>query len=164
MEQSEDIFGNKLLLSFARNSFAKKPEHVLVICRHHGKWLLTKNKKRGLEFPGGKAEKGETLEQAARREVFEETGATLKSLIYIGEYEVCQENSSFVKAIFYGETETLAEKDDYYETDGPVLVGDDLLASRTGEEYSFIMKDFIIEKSIEYINNLLQRCENGHPV
>lgn len=42
--------------------------------------LLTHLKDRGWDLPGGHIEQGETPEQAARREVFEETGARLNQL------------------------------------------------------------------------------------
>ncbi|CAM5613392.1 Putative 8-oxo-dGTP diphosphatase YtkD [Lysinibacillus sphaericus] len=42
--------------------------------------LCTIHKRRGVEVPGGKVEPGETLEQAAVREVFEETGVHVKNL------------------------------------------------------------------------------------
>ncbi len=37
-------------------------------------WLMVLNVKRGWEFPGGKIESGEKLEEAALRELYEETG------------------------------------------------------------------------------------------
>lgn len=149
METFQDLNGCNVELSFAQNSFSKVPEHVLVICKYYNQWLLTKHRTRGFEFPGGKREEGETLEEAAKREVDEETGAILKSLEYIGEYKVEDGQNSFIKAIFYGEVESLQVKKDYFETNGPVLVGGDLLSLRMQDSYSFIMKDKVIEKVIK---------------
>ncbi|RTR29517.1 nucleoside triphosphatase YtkD [Robertmurraya yapensis] len=151
METFKDYNGATVRLAFARNQLSKEPQHVLTICRYVDAWLLTKHKLRGLEFPGGKVEAGEMLEDAARREVYEETGATVKELQFIGEYEVDNGSDSFVKAIFYGEVDGLEESDNYYETAGPVLIKENLLTQRFGEEYSFIMKDEVIKQVLLYI-------------
>lgn len=156
MIEFNDLNKNRVLLEFKKSAFSTPPQHVLVICFYKNNWLLTKHKKRGLEFPGGKAEEGETIEETALREVFEETGAVLKNLSYIGEYEVSEGDHTFVKAIFYGEAEKLEKKESYLETEGPVLIEGDILKLRHGEDYSFIMKDMVIEKSILYIKEAME--------
>lgn len=153
----QDMNGCNVTLAFKRDSFSKRPKHVFVITQYKGKWLLTKHKSRGLEFPGGKVEKGESLEGAAKREVLEETGAILKDLIYIGEYEVLDNGDRFVKAIFYGEVVSFSSRNHYYETEGPVLIGENILDERYGGQYSFIMKDLVVEKSLEYIEQMKKR-------
>lgn len=59
-------------------------EGVSVICRRADRFLLVKRgkepKKDWLAFPGGSVEQGETPEQAALRELHEETALTAKSL------------------------------------------------------------------------------------
>jgi 8-oxo-dGTP diphosphatase len=154
MHQFIDKNGCAVQLSFQKNSFKKKSGHVLVICRYHDSWLLTKHKERGWEFPGGKIEPGETPEQAARREVYEETGAYLESLIPIGEYKVFRESDSFVKTIFYGRVSEIVSKDDYLETAGPVLETGDLLRERFTDQYSYIMQDDVIEYSVKHLMKL----------
>jgi 8-oxo-dGTP diphosphatase len=161
-----EIFNDKndgtVRFSLLSHSFLKQADHVLVICRFYGQWLLTKHKKRGWEFPGGKREMGETLEEAATREVEEETGAQLKTLHFIGEYEVTKEERSFVKAIFYADIDTLTAKENYLETNGPVLIGGDLLTQRFEDSFSFIMKDQVVEKAIERIFDLVAGERNSN--
>jgi 8-oxo-dGTP diphosphatase len=157
METFNDEKGGTVKLSFLNDSFSKEADHVLVICRFFDQWLLTRHKERGWEFPGGKREPGETLEVAALREVEEETGAKLKNLQFIGEYEVTYESNSFVKAIFSGEVETLTKKENYLETNGPILIGGDLLSLRFQEHYSFIMKDRVVEIALDKIMDLVAK-------
>ena len=151
----KDMNGGDVVLSFQENAFEKNARHVLVICKYQDKWLLTNHSVRGFEFPGGKMEKGETLEEAARREVMEETGAVLSRLVSIGEYQVSDEEGSFVKRIFYGEADSIDSRDDYLETAGPVLISGDLLAERMKDEYSFIMKDDVMKHSLEFLQKRL---------
>ena len=152
METFQDVNGNHVQISFQRDCFSETSEHVLVICSFYGQWLLTKHKVRGLEFPGGKREKGETLEEAAVREVYEETGASLKTIEWVGDYKVTSDKQTFVKTVYYAEVESLEQKEDYFETEGPVLVGGDLLSLRMQDDYSFIMKDMVIEKALTKIH------------
>lgn len=146
-----DINGSKVTFVYKENGFGREPDHVLVICKYNGNWVLTDHRIRGWEFPGGKREAGETLEQAAIREVFEETGGTLTSLQFIGEYEVNGLQSSFIKRIYLAEINEFIEKNDYLETNGPVLVSDDILTERFKANYSFIMKDEVVKLSLQRI-------------
>ncbi|OIK12820.1 nucleoside triphosphatase YtkD [Bacillus sp. MUM 116] len=148
-----DQNGNKVELSFSEKSFPEIPKHVLVICQYEDGWVLTHHKKRGFEFPGGKMETGETLEDAARREVFEETGAVLGELIKIGEYRVTDPKGKFVKAVFHGNVDSISKTNTYYETNGPVFIKGDLLQKRFEDEFSFIMKDQVVEECLKHIDN-----------
>jgi 8-oxo-dGTP diphosphatase len=146
-----DMNGNKVELTFSDHSFNEQARHVLVICQYGEKWLLTQHKSRGLEFPGGKMEAGESLEDTAFREVYEETGATLNKLIKIGAYRVTDSKGPFVKAVYWGKVKSLNQKSDYLETNGPTLVDGDILKLRFGPEYSFIMKDQVIEECLNRV-------------
>lgn len=59
--------------------YCKESEFTRVVCvsKYKEKYVFSYNKKRkGWEIPGGHIEKNETWEDAAKREMFEETGAT----------------------------------------------------------------------------------------
>lgn len=137
----QDYYGYNVRLSFSDHPFSKQPKHVFVICRYGGRWLLTNHAVRGLEFPGGKIEKGETPKQAAIREVKEETGGVVEKITYIGQYEVNRPNETIVKNIYFAHVKSLEQRESYFETNGPVLIEhipDDVAKD---ERFSFIMKD-----------------------
>lgn len=144
MQTFIDKNGFTVKISFKQKAFGEVPGHVLVLCRDQESWLLTKHRERGLECPGGKKEPGETIEEAARREVAEETGAIVSSLHFICEYCVNVPGKPFVKAVFFARVEDIEKKDDYLETEGPYCETGDLLRVRFKEQYSFLMKDDMI--------------------
>ncbi len=151
MHLFHDVHGAQVKLSFLNHPFAQRPNHVWVICRKEGQWLLTRHRQRGLEFPGGKVEPGESAEQAARREVYEETGASVATLEYIGQYKVSTANEAFVKSIYFATIEQLVEQVSYFETEGPVLL--EQLPGKLSEakDFSFIMKDDVLLHCLDYL-------------
>ena len=65
-------------------------EYMVIAARHKGQWVIVRLKgRRDWCFAGGHREEGETMDEAARRELFEETGATsYRNLERIGQYSV----------------------------------------------------------------------------
>ncbi|MGM9923120.1 MAG: RNA deprotection pyrophosphohydrolase [Bacillus sp. (in: firmicutes)] len=153
METFFDVNGNRVSFSDAFNPFSSAPDHVLVLLSSKQGWVFTLHKTRGLEFPGGKREEGETIEQAARREVWEETGAHLQELVYIGQYKVEGEGRSFVKNVYFSRVDFFEWKEDYLETEGAVLM-EELPDDFSDESYSFIMRDKVITLCMERIKDL----------
>ncbi|MFF2458928.1 RNA deprotection pyrophosphohydrolase [Peribacillus simplex] len=127
--------------------------HVLVLSRYKGRWVLTKHKERGLEFPGGKREAGESIEETAIREVYEETGGLVGQLQFLGQYKVHDPVKPFVKSIYYAALREVEKKQDYLETEGPIFL--EALPEVLGEEFSFIMKDEIVPLSISRLDNAI---------
>lgn len=63
--------------------------YSVIVARMNGKWLFAQHRERTtLECPGGHREAVETPEEAARREFWEETGATVYQLTEVGPYGV----------------------------------------------------------------------------
>lgn len=146
--QYQDLNGYLCELSFERNTFSLKSRHVLVICRYQGEWVLTRHNERGLEFPGGKVETGESLQEAAMREVYEETGARVKQLDWFAEYVIYSEKP-FCKTVFVGAVDKV-DTIPLLETQGIILLEELELDGR----FSFLMKDAGMRKIIEKVKQL----------
>src|SRR5699024_8983481 len=69
----KDRDNNDVLLKFKEENDFADATHVLTIPIYTNKLLFTQHKKRGIEFPGGKVEVNETSQEAAIRELHEET-------------------------------------------------------------------------------------------
>ncbi|MFP3323564.1 NUDIX domain-containing protein [Planococcus sp. SIMBA_160] len=144
----KDLNGCNCRLSFEKGQPQIESRHVLVIGKYRGDWLLTRHSVRGLEFPGGKAEPGESLEQAAKREVYEETGAIANELEWLAEYTVYTD-TPFSKTVFLAAIQDM-KKVEWMETDGPVLVP----KLAVDENYSFLMRDAGMEAIIEKVKTV----------
>ncbi|WP_144513999.1 NUDIX domain-containing protein [Bacillus sp. FJAT-22090] len=134
----QDLNGIRVELSFERGAFPIRAMHVLILAKHENKWLLTKHPKRGLEFPGGKVEDNETIEEAAIRETLEETNVEIHHVEWFAEYMVL-DIEPFSKVVFVAKVREINENKVNYETEGAVwLTTEELVNS---ENLSFHMKD-----------------------
>ncbi|ANU19040.1 nucleoside triphosphatase YtkD [Planococcus plakortidis] len=143
-----DLNGCVCRLFFEKGQSQFESRHVLVVGKYNGNWLLTRHSVRGIEFPGGKAEPGESLEQAAVREVYEETGAIVNDLEWLAEYTVYTDKP-FSKTVFTATFRDM-EQMEWMETDGPVLVP----KLAIDDNYSFLMRDEGMKAIIEKVKTI----------
>jgi len=125
-------------LMFEEKSFNPDAGHVLIVLKHEGKWLLTINPNRGNEFPGGKREVGESIEEAAIRETYEETGVTIINIKAFAQY-IVYDAEPFYKTVFTGQVLHTSENYERHETDGALWLTDQELDKNNN--LSFFMKD-----------------------
>ncbi|WP_040340519.1 RNA deprotection pyrophosphohydrolase [Fictibacillus macauensis] len=145
----KDYYDNTVNLSFTDHPFSHEPKHVWVLCRFRDQWLLTDHPRRGIEFPGGKVEPGETADEAAVREVFEETGGHVATLHYLGQYKVDGKGGLIIKNIYYATVDRILLKERYYETNGPVFFQTFPDHFDRDKKFSFMMKDQVLIRSLE---------------
>ncbi|QKY69756.1 RNA deprotection pyrophosphohydrolase [Lentibacillus sp. CBA3610] len=151
MYRFTDYYHNKVTLSFDDHPFSRNPKHVWVICTYKNKWLLTRHKERGLEFPGGKVEENESAREAAIREVKEETGGSIEKIRYLGQYTVAGKGGTIIKNVYFAEIKDLAVQKTYYETEGPIELSHIPKNVKRNKQYSFIMKDDVLKHCMAYI-------------
>ncbi|MGL5675413.1 MAG: NUDIX hydrolase [Cellulosilyticaceae bacterium] len=85
-------------------------KYAVIISRHQGKWVFCKHKDRSTyECPGGHREVGENIHDAAKRELWEETGAVIFDLKPVCVYSVGRETSETFGMLYFAEIHEFGE-------------------------------------------------------
>lgn len=88
----------------------KDYKYVVIIARYQRKWLLCKHRERDTwETAGGHIEIGETTFEAAKRELYEETGAIAFEIKPIFDYWTKDGVSEAGTMVFYAEVKELGD-------------------------------------------------------
>lgn len=97
--------------SIQKKLLERKPKLVVaVLARNKNKYLLARETLEGGKqywiVPGGKVEFGETIEEAAKREILEETGIKARKLNFLAYKEAIATKYNYHTVIFFFETKT----------------------------------------------------------
>ena len=88
----------------------KEYKFVVILSKYKGKILLSRHKKRSTwETQGGHIEKGETPLEAAKRELFEESGAVTYTISPVFDYRAGDDKSSANGMVFMADISELTD-------------------------------------------------------
>ena len=88
----------------APEQFTGELRFAVTVCRHEEKWVYCQHRQReSFEIPGGHIEPGENPEKAARRELYEETGALDYTLQPVGVYGVEKDGVEDFGALYFAQ-------------------------------------------------------------
>lgn len=125
---------------------------VVVQARYKGKWIYVKHKERNTwEIPGGHIEANESIEESARRELWEESGAIDFKLIPLCDYSVDRPNDNYTKSygrLFFAEVEELG---DIPESEiGEVMLNETIPSNLTYEK----IQPYLYERVLDELKRL----------
>lgn len=84
--------------------------YVIIVARYQGKWIFVREKdKSSWSLPAGHIESGETIFEAALRELYEETGVVDCEILSINGYRVLEDGKSGYGQLFFAEIHRLGE-------------------------------------------------------
>lgn len=135
---------------------------VVIVSRFKDKWVLARHEERSTwEIPGGHRESGENIDDAAKRELYEETGAKKFKLIPICIYSVDKEEDDITRhstltygGLYFSDIEELGDLPDL-EID-EIKLCDELPKELTYPD----IQPHLLNKVIEFLNrneNISQR-------
>ncbi|MBE3553844.1 MAG: NUDIX domain-containing protein [Thermicanus sp.] len=150
MERYEDLQGSPLFLTFTPSEF-RKPGHVLILPYYKGNLLFIRHRIRGIEFPGGKIEQGETPMAAAVREVYEEAGASLREIHLIGQYILPAYRPELIKSIYVATVEVLLPLPGMTDSLGPIQFDPLPLDVKEDPRFSPYMKDAVYPRLLQVL-------------
>lgn len=118
------------------------------VTRHKGNWVYVKHKERNTwDIPGGHVEKGEEIIESAKRELYEESGATQYSIIPVCIYSVSIGEKISFGGLFFAEVELFStlpdmemEKIEFFPTQPENLTYPEILPALQNKVENFLCR------------------------
>ena len=130
-------------------------KYSVIAAKKGDQWIFCRHKMRSTwEIPGGHREPGENAEQCARRELFEETGATSYDLTQIGVYSASDGLGIGYGMLYYADVKELAPLEPGFEI-GEIRLFDICPSDLTypeiqGALFSYV-SNWLTQKDKEYV-------------
>lgn len=87
---------------YDKNFYIDNVKYVIIASEYNNKWIFVREKGSSTySMPAGHIEEGELYEEAAKRELYEETGAVEYDLKKIGIYSVEEKDEKTFGILFY---------------------------------------------------------------
>ncbi len=94
----------------------EKLKYAVIAAQYRDKWVFCRHKNRSTwEIPGGHRERGERIEETARRELFEETGAVDADIRTVSAYSVDIDGEQSHGMLFFAVISNLEDIPEYSE-------------------------------------------------
>ncbi len=121
--------------------------YSVIVARHRRKWILVRHHDRDTyEIPGGHIEDGESADEAASRELHEETGAEEFAIECVSLYSVEKNGRTGYGKLYFAEISKFGDLPDTTEI-AEVIVADSLPEKLTYPD----IQPVLLERVIRYI-------------
>lgn len=108
------VLSNRFTVSFCSFDTDIQLKYVVIAAKYNNQWVYVRHKDRSTyEIPGGHIETNEDYVSAAKRELYEETGAVDFKLDFVSVYTVNKGCNTDGGYLFYGEIKELSSLPDY---------------------------------------------------
>jgi 8-oxo-dGTP diphosphatase len=121
--------------------------YSVISARFDGRWILVRHHKRDTwEIPGGHIENDETSDEAAKRELMEETGALKFGIDCVATYSVLKNGETGFGRLYFAEVEELGPVPDISEI-AEVIFMDSLPENLTHPD----IQPYLFDRVIKYL-------------
>lgn len=122
--------------------------YSVISAKYDGQWIMVRHHKRTTwEIPGGHIEKGETADEAASRELMEETGALEFEIVCVATYSVRKNGETGYGRLYFAEVSSIGPVPDTSEI-AEIRLMDSLPENLTHPDIQPLLYKRIIEKGL----------------